>query len=230
MRFLNFIKFFKYARKPDFKNMEELDYDKYWKNRGATLNSFLRDRDIIIFELINKNSKVADVGCGNSFLPVELLKKNCRVDCYDVSQIFFSEYNRYGIRTEKLDLNNIGDFNFFSNYDYIILSEVLEHIPGPELVIKKLLQHSKYFIITIPNSAFIVFRLSLLFRGRFFTQWVYHPSEHLRFWSHSDFKDWLRALGLEIVKTTSSNGIFFLKNLWPNMFGFQIVYLVKKRD
>jgi len=78
----------------------------------------------------------------------------------------------------------------------------------------------------LPNSAFYRYRIGLMFKGRFFTQWLYHPSEHLRYWSHIDFLDWLKALNFNIIEFKSSNGPF-LKNIWPNMFGNQICYLVK---
>jgi hypothetical protein len=67
-----------------------------------------------------------------------------------------------------------------------------------------------------------------MFGWRFFTQWKSHPSEHLRYWSHKDFLDWLSAMNLDVVRAKASNG-FELKDIWQNLFGHQICYLTKKR-
>ena len=105
--------------------------------------------------------------------------------------------------------------------DYIILSEILEHLVLPEKLLNKVRNSAPYLLISIPNSAFYKHRISLLF-GRFFKQWAVHPAEHLRYWSHRDFLEWLEALDLKVIKYKASNG-----RPWPNLLGNQICYLVK---
>jgi methionine biosynthesis protein MetW len=218
---------FPWIRKPDFKSISLLDYDDYWNARGFSINKKLKERETIILNRIPAGSRVLDVGCGNSRLPLELKAKGCDVTVADISQKVLEGFTQSGIPTQRLDLSQVEDFDYQAKFDYIILSEVLEHLPNPEEAITKLLPFSEFIIITIPNSAYYWFRFGLMFRGRFFTQWVHHPSEHLRFWSHLDFKDWLEAMGLSLVKSQASNGWRLFKDIWPNLFGFQIVYIVK---
>jgi len=110
------------------------------------------------------------------------------------------------------------------------LSEVLEHVRNPEQILQALKPFTKNFIITVPNSAAYQFRYGLMFRGRFFTQWVYHPSEHLRYWSHIDFLDWLSAMKLNVLSTPVADGftlrglVPWLPALWKNFLGYRMVY------
>lgn len=224
--------YFSGTRKPDFRNISNLDYDAYWHTRGFHINEKLKERESIIVGYIPVGASVLDIGCGNSLLPVSLQKKGCSVTVGDISTVVLDGYREKGIETLVVDLERIHDDSLLAAYDYIILSEVLEHTRNPEEIIQKLKRHTKHFVLTIPNSAFYRYRFHLLFQGRFFTQWVSHPSEHLRFWSHRDFMDWIRDMGLVVERAESSNGFSFfglfpgLKNAWKNLFGHQIVYSV----
>ena len=219
------MKIFPWIRKPNYPKMVDLDYDKYWESRHFKINDNLKPREAIIYKWIEPNNNVLDLGCGNSRLPLELKIKGMNIEIGDVSKLVINEFSNIGITAHEIDLNGSLKSLLDKRYDYIILSEVLEHLSTPEKTITELNPSTKYFLITIPNSAYFWFRLGLLFRGRFFTQWVHHPSEHLRFWSHIDFLDWLKAMDLQIVKYRASNGIKVLNRIWPNLFGFQIVYL-----
>lgn len=220
--------YFRGTRKPDFSKIKKIDYDEYWQERGFEIRSKLFEREEIFFNWINKGSRVFDIGCGNSRLLYELKnQKNCHVKGLDICQQVIDNLDKIDIETRKADIT-LDNFSIKGNYDYIIISEVLEHVAQPEDLINKLKDQADYLLISIPNSAFYRYRLGLMFKGRFFTQWVVHPSEHLRFWSHKDFLEWLEAMGLEIIKFKASNGFWF-KDLWPNMFGHQICYLVKNK-
>ncbi|MCI0532864.1 methionine biosynthesis protein MetW, partial [bacterium] len=70
--------YFPNARRPDFSNIGRMDYDEYWKTRGFALNKKLKEREKIILDLVPAGSRVADLGCGNSLLPVKLKEKGCK--------------------------------------------------------------------------------------------------------------------------------------------------------
>lgn len=225
--------YFHNTRKPDFSSIKNLDYNAYWESRGFSINKKLKEREEVALRLIPKSAKVLDIGCGNSRLPLDLKDKGCQVKVADLSKIVLEGFSKFGIESTQLDLENTKAISFEEQFDYIVLSEVLEHTRNPEEILKTLTAYTKHFFVTVPNSAFYRYRLHLLFFGRFFTQWVYHPSEHLRFWSHKDFIDWLGALDFEIDFYQSSNGLSILNlplyKWWPNMFGHQICYLIKSK-
>ncbi len=218
-------------RKPDFKNVKLFDYEEYWRFRGLKIREKLRDRERIFIDWIKEGSSVLDIACGDSPLLAELKKrKNCQVEGYDLSSLIVGEQKKKGVEAKVKDIG-AKDFRLEKKYDYIVLSEIVEHLVLPEELINKIKNQAKYLIISIPNSAFYRYRLDFLWKGRFFTQWAYHPSEHLRFWSHLDFTDWLKALDLRLVDCRASNGLTLgpLKIFkWrKNLFGYQICYLIK---
>jgi methionine biosynthesis protein MetW len=220
--------YFKGTRKPDFKKIEQNIYNLYWQDKGFNIRHKLMEREDIFFDWIPEGSNVLSIGCGNSRLLYELKKqKKCQVTGIDIEQSVVDGQKKNDVSTQKADITS-DDFYLEEKFEYIIISEVLEHLVLPEALLGKIRKNTNHLILSVPNSAFYRYRLGLLFGGRFFTQWAKHPAEHLRFWSHSDFTDWLGALGFEVEKTVSSNGPF-LKNIWPNMFGHQICYLVKNK-
>jgi len=222
-----------WIRKPDFNNIKEINYDDYWEYRGWELNKKLKPREQIMFNIVPSGSKVADVGCGNSLLPVRLKEKGCEVSVFDISETVLRQYGALGISGHEVDLEKTNDLKLPHKFDYLILSEILEHTRNPEQIVKALKPYTKYFLITVPNSAAYQFRYGLMFKGRFFTQWVYHPSEHLRYWSHIDFLDWLKVMGLEVISTPVSDGFSFrgrfpkLPYIWKNLLGYRMVYYCK---
>lgn len=221
--------YFKGTRKPDYTKTQKIDYDRFWAERGFEMRSKLLEREQIFFDWISEESKVLELGCGNSRLLWELKnKKRCQVLAMDISALAIQGLLKEGINAKVANIED-PNFSIEGDFDYIIMSEVLEHLRFPEDMIKKLSAHTNFFVLSVPNSAFYRYRLGLLVRGRFFTQWAMHPSEHLRYWSHKDFLDWLRAMNLEVVRSRASNGFWF-KNFWSNMLGHQICYLAKTRD
>lgn len=222
-----------WVRKPDFTRLKKFDYDEYWRFRGWEVAKGLKVREKLMLKLIPPRAAVLDMGCGNSRLPMALKERGCDVSVADISPLVLEGYKRHGISGHKVDLEKIDELKLKEKFDYIILSEVLEHLKNPEEVIAGLKKYTERFIITIPNSASYQFRLSLLFRGRFFTQWVHHPSEHLRYWSHIDFLDWLRAMGLDVERVVVAEGFTvrgmlpFLPRLWKNFLGFRMIYICK---
>lgn len=225
-----------WIRKPDFKNISSIDYDEYWSYRGWQIASGLKPREKIMYELVGSGSRVLDVGCGNSRLPLELKNKGVQVAVADLSELVLREYKKLDISGNAVDLEKITPGSVVGDYDYIIMSEVLEHIKNPEDVIRILKSRTKRFLLTVPNSAAYVFRYGLMFRGRFFTQWVHHPSEHVRYWSHIDFLDWLLAQGLFVEESIPSDGFTFrgllpwFPSLWKNFLGYRMVYVCRVLD
>ena len=120
----------------------------------------------IISNLINKNTRVLDVGCGDGTL-MEYLKNSRKID---IRGIEISKNNVQKCLSKGLtviegdaekDLLQFPD----SSFDFVILSQTLQAFLSPEIVIKELIRVGKKAIVTIPNFGFWKVRLHLLFKG-----------------------------------------------------------------
>ena len=120
----------------------------------------------IISNLINKNTRVLDVGCGDGTL-MEYLKNSRKID---IRGIEISKNNVQKCLSKGLtviegdaekDLLQFPD----SSFDFVILSQTLQAFLTPEIVIKELLRVGKKAVVTIPNFGFWKIRLHLLLNG-----------------------------------------------------------------
>lgn len=221
--------YFHGTRKPNFKKVSKDIYGDYWKDKGSAMRSKLMEREYVFMDWIKPSSRVLSIGCGNSRLLYELrAQKQCHVFGIDIDRGVVDGLQSKGIGAMVADIAR-DDFTlndlFQERFDYVVMSEILEHLVLPERLIEKINPFTEYIVISVPNSAFYRYRTGLLFKGRFFTQWAQHPAEHLRYWSHIDFQDWLEAQKVRLIEACASNGPKILRDIWPNMFGHQICYL-----
>ena len=120
----------------------------------------------IISSLINENSKILDVGCGNGELMkyiLENISKNIRG--LEISKKNVQECIEKGLTViegnAELDLGQFPDKSF----NYVILSQTLQAFLNPEKVLYELLRVGKKAIVTIPNFGHWKVRVDLLFKG-----------------------------------------------------------------
>ena len=120
----------------------------------------------IISDLIEKNTRVLDVGCGNGIL-MEYLKYNKEIDIrgIEISKDNVQKCLSKGLTVIEGDAEK--DLLQFPNssFDFVILSQTLQAFLNPEIVIKELLRVGKKAIVTIPNFGFWKVRLHLLIKG-----------------------------------------------------------------
>jgi len=120
----------------------------------------------IISDLIEKNTRVLDVGCGDGIL-MEYLKHDKEIDIrgIEISKDNVQKCLSKGLTViegdAEKDLLQFPD----SSFDFVILSQTLQAFLNPEIVIKELLRVGKKAIVTIPNFGFWKVRLHLLIRG-----------------------------------------------------------------
>lgn len=120
----------------------------------------------VIIDLIDKNTKVLDVGCGDGTL-IEFLKKNKNINTrgLEISKENVQKCIAKGLTiiegNAETDLMQFPD----NSFDYVVLSQTLQAFLHPELMIIELLRVGKKVIITIPNFGNWKLRLHLLTKG-----------------------------------------------------------------
>jgi methionine biosynthesis protein MetW len=120
----------------------------------------------IIADLVDKNTRVLDVGCGDGTL-MEFLKKNKEIDIrgIEISKNNVQKCVEKGLTVIEGDAEK--DLSQFPNssFDFVILSQTLQAFLRPEIVINELLRVGKKAIVTVPNFGFWKIRLNLLIKG-----------------------------------------------------------------
>ena len=120
----------------------------------------------IISDLIENNTRVLDVGCGDGTL-MKYLKDKKNVDTRgleiskDKVQICISKGLTVIEGNAEKDLKQFPN----SSFNYAILSQTLQAFYNPERVIDDLLNVADKAIVTIPNFGFWKVRLDLLVKG-----------------------------------------------------------------
>ena len=192
----------------------------------------------IISDLILKDSRVLDVGCGDGEL-MSFLYKNITKD---VRGIEISKQNVQKCISKGLTVIE-GDaekdlFQFpNSSFDIVILGQTLQAFLNPEKVLNELLRVGKKAIVTIPNFGHWKVRLNLLFKGTMPVtkslphQW--HNTPNLHMCSIKDFSDFCDSKKIKFIKSLALNGERLLNisktNLGKrNLFSEIGIFLIEK--
>ena len=114
------------------------DYDEYWINRERHCLAPSIHRAEIISEYIEPNSTILDVGCGDGTLIDYISKNNSPKEIIgiDVSKKAIEYTKRQGYKAYEIDTTS-SSFEAFikeNRFDYIVITEVLEHLQEPEKV------------------------------------------------------------------------------------------------
>lgn len=140
-------------------------YDRIYKRNGLSKTQ----QEII--NLIGSQKTVLEIGSSTGYMTRFLLQNKCIVDVVEKNNKAIPKLPK-GIRkiiNISIEDNKIGNL-ISSDYDFIVLADVLEHLVDPEKTLKNLCKvASKYtrLIISLPNIASWVMRKQLFFHGDF---------------------------------------------------------------
>ena len=121
----------------------------------------------VIADLLPKNVRVLDVGCGDGSLMSHLIKeKNIEARGLELKKDNVTKCIYKGLPV--IEGNAETELHQFPNqsFDFVILSQTLQAFYNPEKVLKDLLRIGKSVIISIPNFGYWKVRTSLLFFGK----------------------------------------------------------------
>ena len=168
----------------------------------------MKIEDDVLAGLIDINSRVLDVGCGDGSLLLHL-KKNKRVDGrgIEIDQIKVQESVAKGLAViegdAEKDLINYPDTSF----DFAILNQSLQQFYDPRKVINELLRIAKNAIVTIPNFGYWKVRLSLLIGGQMpvtkTLPYTWYNTPNLHMCTIKDFYTLCALDNIKIVKSIS---------------------------
>jgi methionine biosynthesis protein MetW len=186
----------------------------------------------IISDLVEPNSRVLDLGCGDGEL-LEWLARNKDVDARGI-EIDSRKVQRAiarGVSVYQSDIDEGLTGYPDGSFDYVILSQTLQETRRPLAVLTEMMRVGRHAIVAFPNFGHWAVRLSMLLSGRaprsrcFPHAWYESPNIH--FLTIRDFQLLAREQGWtverEIFLTGHRAGVRF-----ANLLAEVAVFLVRK--
>ena len=202
------------------------------------MTKILRNDLIKISNLIQKNEKVLDVGCGDGNL-IYYLSKNKNVNCrgIEITLKGVGSCLEKGLSVVQGDANfDLEDYpdNSFST---VILSQTIQAMIYPDRVIENLIRIGRRAIISFPNFGFWKVRRDFLFSGKMPKnkilpfEWYNTPNIHLC--TIKDFVFFSKKKEFKLSKSIAmrSNKVSYINNVNLNMKNLSAnlgIFLIEK--
>ena len=195
-----------------------------------------KDLDLIA-NLVEDNSKVIDIGCGNGELLNFLSKnKNSKIQGLEINQKKVNKCVSKGLSVIQGDADK--DLGLYpeKSFDYVILSQTIQATLEPEKILTELTRIGKRVIVSIPNFGFWKVRLDLLVKGKMpitsKLNSTWFETENIHLCTVSDFTDLCDQLNLKIKQTvtitSNKQKMFFGKpNKLANIFAEEAIFLIQ---
>lgn len=194
-------------------------------------NGILIDHKII-FDVIEKNSTVLDVGCGDGKLLAMLAEqKKCNVQGLELDENCIYQCVERGLSVFHGDIEKGLSEYPDKQFDYIIFNESMQQVKKIDFIIQEALRVGKNVIIGFPNFAHISARLMMFFQGKapvvesLPNRWYDTPN--VRFLSTKDFENYCREKNIKIIKE-----VFYSRNklikIMPNLFAENAIFVLTK--
>lgn len=157
------------------------------------LNRLLKKTSNLLLKINAYSLSGLDVGCGEgNFISYLTCQKSIGFLVaieLDNQKLRFAKRQYPDLTYLNADVNAL---NFKNNsFDYVIASEILEHLPDPMDAIREIHRVAKkdaYFIVSVPYEPF--FRWGNLIRGKYWKRGGRTPT-HVNFWTRSEFKKFI---------------------------------------
>jgi len=161
--------------------------------------------DEIIIDRIERGSRVLDLGCGDGRLLARLRDEHgCAVQGIELDIDQFLTTVARGVNVIQADLDaGLQDIPSCA-FDFAVLSQTLQQVRHPKLLLGEILRISKKSLVVVPNFGNWRVRLQVLLQGRAPVtealpyEWWETPNLHVM--SMYDFRDLAAQLGFRILE------------------------------
>jgi homoserine O-acetyltransferase len=195
--------------------------------------------EFLIATLVKPGARVLDLGCGDGRLLARLKQERAvtRALGIDIDLAHIAQALAKGLDVFQCDIDLGLDMIPDRTYDYVILSQTLQVVRKPRLVLQEMMRVATSGIVIIPNFAHWLNRVSLGFAGRMPKspalpyEWYETPNIHLA--TIKDFVALCEAEGVAIEEMIgipeSWTGAALVKLGLPNLGADRVLFKVTRR-
>ena len=192
----------------------------------------------IIADLVKPGARVLDLGCGNGELLAHLQSnKGVRGYGMDIDPQQINACIRAGVNVIEHDLNDgLGRFPDAS-FDMVVMTETLQAVRRPDLLLTEMLRIGGECIVTFPNFGHWACRVWLATRGRMPMaahlphNWYDTPNIHLC--TFADFEGLCLETGITVIERFAVDSGYRSRpmvNRFPNLLGSTAFYRLGRAD
>ena len=189
--------------------------------------------------MIEENSKILDIGCGEGHL-IKQLEKNKNADTRGIEIDGDLVRNAINNGMNVVQGNAEEDLKQYSDhsFDYVILSQTLQAMYNPKIVLYELLRIGAKAIVSFPNFGHWNVRLQLLFKGKMPVTkdlpYTWYNTPNIHFFTLKDFQEMCKESKINIEKSiglTNQNKQFEITNnsYFPNLIVNEAIFLLSRR-
>jgi len=185
---------------------------------------------------IKQGSRILDLGCGDGTL-LKFLIDNKQVEGYgleiDAAQINLCIDKGINVIEQNLDrgLGNIAD----NSFDTVLMTQALQTLHFPHLVLDEMLRVGKECIVTFPNFGHWKARFHLATHGRMpvsdLLPYEWYDTPNIHFCTFKDFEVLCREKNIKVInrQVVNEQSGQLLKDVMPNLFGETAIYHLRKQ-
>jgi methionine biosynthesis protein MetW len=184
----------------------------------------------IIYSIIESDSRVLDLGCGEGELLYPLVRdKRIRAQGIELNDKAIQECVKKGLSVFQDDIENSLREYPDNSFDYVILNQSMQEVKKVDCVIQEALRIGNKVIVGFPNFAYIKSRLMLFFKGKSpitgSLPYLWFDTPNVRFLSITDFKNFCVEKNIRIVEAHYL-GEKKIVHLWPNLLAMNAIFVL----
>lgn len=192
--------------------------------------------DGAIAKLVEPGASVFDIGCGDgSLLALLAATKGARALGLDIKAEAVLHCLAKGIPAIHGDLDEALASCRDGMYDYVVLSQTLQVLKAPHVVLEEIVRIGKKAIVSFPNFGHASVRWSFFWRGRMPKSKVlpfeWYDSPNIHHLTLRDFETFCAAHDIEVLSRGyfGRHLTFRSRMAFPNLFAKEALFVLRKK-